>query len=476
LRINMRSWSGKTQEWVSLNMLLPLSHLERRVRSARRPTMLAYAESLRFRRASDGWGDDRRRAWVLDRLRFSVRRAYRETRYYQELFDRIGFDPEADFGFDDYARLPVLEREDVRRAGRDLISDAVPPGQLQRDATGGSSGEPTEIWMGPEERGWRDAAKEHFLERIGAPTGLPAANFWGHHLDPVAGDGLRERFYNFAHNLRWFDCFRQSPEIFEHFHQAFERWRPARINAYASALGYLAEYLQERGYQPTYPTCCFETGAEKLLPHHRETIEKVFGCPVYERYGSRDVGYIAFQMHPLQTLDFEVDWANIFLEPEDDEPESSILITKLHADGMPMLRYRIGDMGRFPEGSVPGSPSFVVHEVTGRDTDRLWLPNGGWISGIQLPHLLKDHPVREFQFLQRPDYSVELSIVPKRSIGEESYGQILNTIASNLPGLPLSIALVEQVPRTKANKWRPVITQVRRQSAGGAQVACEDSV
>jgi hypothetical protein len=90
--------------------------------------------------------------------------------------------------------------------------------------------------------------------------------------------------------------------------------------------------------------------------------------------------------------------------------------------------------------------------------------------------LLKDHPVREFQFLQRPDYSVELSIVPKQSIGEESYGQILNTLESNLPGLPLSIALVEQVPRTKANKWRPVITQVRRQNGGGAQVAYEESV
>src|SRR4051794_29204947 len=121
----MRNWPGKTHAWLSLNLLLPLSHLERTMHPARRPTVLAFDEGLRFRRATATWSADERRAWVLERLRISVRRACRETRYYQELFRQIGFDPEADFSFDDYARLPVLGREDVRRAGRDLISGAV---------------------------------------------------------------------------------------------------------------------------------------------------------------------------------------------------------------------------------------------------------------------------------------------------------------------------------------------------------------
>jgi len=423
--------------------------------------MNAFDESMRFRKVSAFWSEGQRYTWILERLRYCVRCAYSETSYYQNLFDQIGFDPFIDFDFDDYAQLPVLEREQVREAGRDIVSTAINAQQLQRDATGGSTGEPTVIWMGPEERGWRDAAKEHFLEVIGAPAGMAAANYWGHHLDPVNNDSLRERFYNFAHNMRWYECFRQSPDVFERYHKEFTQWQPARINAYASALSYFAEYLDERGYHPNYPTRCLETGAEKLMPHHREIIERVFRKKVHERYGSRDAGYIAFQMNPSQTLDYQVDWCNILVEPETTEPDSAILITKLHADGMPMLRYRIGDLGRFPAGSRPGHPALSLHEVIGRETERIWMPDGRFVIAILLPHMMKDQPVREFMFHQKPDYSVELSIIPKDGFDENNGLEIISTVTSNLPGIPISLCLVDQIPRTKANKWRPVLSEVK---------------
>ena len=89
-----------------------------------------------------------------------------ETDLYRDLYDRIGFDPESSFSFEDYSRLPVLERDDVRRAGSALISNVIPADQLKRDATGGSTGKPTEIWMGPEENGWSESGGETFFERL----------------------------------------------------------------------------------------------------------------------------------------------------------------------------------------------------------------------------------------------------------------------------------------------------------------------
>jgi phenylacetate-CoA ligase len=425
-----------------------------------------YFDGMRFRRETAAWSVERKMGWILERLRFSVRRAYRETIYYRELFDKIGFDPRPDFSFEDFSRLPALGREDVHRAGQRLVSSRIPQDLLRRDATGGSSGTPTEIWLGPEERGWRESSGETFMQRLGMPIGTRTGYFWGHHLDPLMTDSLRLRFHCFVNNTRTFNCFRLSPEVFESYHQEFERWRPTCIVAYAAALGHLAEYVIERGYRPSYPTRCLVTGAEKLIPHHRKLIEEAFGRPVHERYGSRDVGYIAYQMDPSQSYDFDIDWADLLLEPETEEPESSILITKLHADGMPMIRYRIDDVGRFPAGSRSGHPTFLLHEVVGRVTDGVWLPNGRWIHGIEFPHMMKDHPVREFMLLQRPDYSVQLMIVPKNGFGEENRRKIENIVAANLPGLDLKIELVEQVPRTKANKWRPVVSEVKLTKEG----------
>lgn len=458
----MGTLTGKAHELLSRRALLPLARLQRRARPSRRAVMVAFDEGMRFRRESAAWDAERRREWMLARLRFSVRRAARETDYYRELFARVGFDPLADFSFADYALLPVLGREEIAQAGRALISGAVAPGQLREDSTGGSTGEPTRIWLGPEESGWRESGLEYPMRRIGAPAGRKTGHLWGHHLDPVARESWRERFHDFEANVRWFDCFRLSTDTLARYHAEFDDWRPHCIVAYASALAALAEYVIAEGLRPKYPTGCFVTGAEKLLPQQRQVVERAFGRPVHERYGSRDVGLMGFQFEPQRSLDYEVDWQNVFVEPETTEVESPILITKLHADGMPMLRYRVGDVARFPPGGGPGHPAFVLEEVLGRELDRIWLPDGRWIHGTQVPHMMKDYPVREFMFLQRPDYSVEIQVVPRDGFGAEARESILETVETNLPGLQISLALVESVPRNRANKWRPVVSEIRR--------------
>jgi len=454
-------------ELLSRKALLPLTRAQRMARASRRPAMRAFYAGLRFRRESAAWDERRRREWMLRRLREVVRRAAVETVFYRELFKREGFDPQVDFSFDDFARLPTLEREDIRAAGRALISNAVPAGGLRRDSTGGSTGEPTHVWLGPEELGWRESALEYPMQRIGAPTGVATGYLWGHHLDPVARGTWRERYHDFESNVRWFDCFRLSADVLARYHAEFTRWRPRCIIAYASALAALAEFVLSENLKPNYPSGCFVTGAEKLLPAQRACIERAFARPVHERYGSRDVGIMGFQIEPGRTHDFEVDWQNVLVEPETADAESPILITKLHADGMPMLRYRVGDVARFPAGSRAGHPSFVLREVLGREADRIWLPDGRWITGLQMPHMLKDYPVREFMFLQRPDYSVELQVIPQNNFGEDSRRSILEMVAANLPGLPVSLALVQSIPRTKANKLRPVVSEVKRAEGSG---------
>jgi len=455
-------------ERLSKTLLLPLWRAQRYLRPSRRAVALAIRDGLRFRRRAAAWSDERKREWVLERLRLTVLRAYRETTHYRELFRRIGFDPLSDFSFDDFARLPVLERDDLRAAGTRLISRAVPAEQLKKDATGGSTGVPTEVWIGPEEMGWKESCGEFFMKRLGVAAGASTAFFWGHNLDPNGATNLRERYHNFETNSRWFDCLRLSPDVLERYHREFERWRPTCIVAYASALGHLAEHVLERGYKPNYPRCCFVTGAEKLLPQHRSALQAAFNRPVHERYGGRDVGYLAFQMNPDLSLEYEVDWANILIEPETEDESSAILVTKLHADGMPMIRYRVGDLGSFDSGSKPGTPVLTLKDVTGRDVDRIWLPDGRWISGLQIPHMMKDYPVREYMVLQHADFSVEVKIAPKAGFNDSANQDILSTIRLNLPGLKVTSMIVEQVPRTAANKWRPVLSEVNLSKGNAA--------
>src|SRR5262249_43725839 len=229
--------------------------------------------------------------------------------------------------------------------------------------------------------------------RAGVPFGTRTVFLWGHHLDPVKSEHLRDRWYSFATNVRWFDCFRMSTEKLERYHLEFARIQPGCIVAYAGAISELAEFVLDNNYQASYPAICVVTGAEKLLPHHRAMVEAAFRRPVRERYGGRDSGCIGFQTK-RGISDFEVDWANLLIEPETTSPESSILVTKLHADAMPMFRYRIGDAGRFAAGSRPRAPAFSLSRGLRPGTGRIWVPPRRWGSGSQPPSPLAGPPVR----------------------------------------------------------------------------------
>jgi phenylacetate-CoA ligase len=456
---------ARIHDFGARRLLQPLYQLSQYSRKGTRDSALAFREGLRWRSATTKWSADQRHEWVLDRLRVAVRQAA-ATPYYAAMFRRVGFDPKADFSFAEFAQLPALERDTARESASDMVRTTIPAAHLRRDATGGSGGTPTVVWKGPLERGWNSSGTEHFMRQIGLPAGSRIGFLWGHHLDPVARSSFRDRVHDVINNARWYDCLRLSDQILDGYDAELRRWKPAGLICYAGALAALAERILARGVsasspRPNYPTRAFVTGAEKLHDHERANVKAAFGLPVHERYGARDTGPIGFQLSPDESLDYTVDWSNMLVEPSTDEEVASVLVTKLHADGMPMLRYRVGDLARFPRDARMGHPTLVLHEVIGREVSRLWTVDGKWMNGLAFPHMLKDFPVREFQIYQGADYRVEIRIVPTSGFDDTAKGGILDIVRSNLPGVPVSLRLVEDIPRTRANKRIPVVSDVQ---------------
>lgn len=453
--------AGEVRELSSRYALLPILHAARLGRKSTRDAERSFLEGLRVRRHQATWSEDRKREWIQTRLRHVTRYAANETSYYADMFRRISFDPQRDFNFDDFAALPVLERASLREEGDRMRAASVPDALVRRDSSGGSTGAPVHYLTGPVERGWSMSASETFMRRVGLREGTRIALLWAHHLDPLDRSAFSDRMRDWIQNVRWYDCLRLDPDRLLSYHWEMERFQPEGIIAYAGALAALAETLDARGIRPTYARRALVTGAEKLWPHQRRTVEKVFDAPLSERYGSRDVGSIGFQVRPRESLAFAVDWANLLVEPETDSPDSAILVTKLHADAQPMIRYRIGDVARFPAGSRPGHPCFTLEEIVGRQADRIWTPNGRWVHGLGIPHLMKDFPLEEYQLVQQSDYSVELRIVPRPGFSDAHQASIIGILRANLgEALTIRVEVVEKIDRP-AGKWRPVISHVQ---------------
>lgn len=448
---------GAAHDKIALSVIRPAHHGLLRLHPRHQPVQRAYAEGLRFRAQSEAWAEDRKRAWVLGRLREVLRQAAEESAFYRDRFRECGFDPRASFDFAEFASIPPLTRADIHDSGPAMLQRSVRARDRQEMRTGGSTGRPVTILTGPRERGWRKSGSDWAMTRLGVPPGTRKALLWAHHLDPVASTSMRDRLKDFADNRRWFDCLRLSPETLGEHHSGLESYRPACLIAYSSALAELAEFLEQRGITPQYPTVCSVTGAEKLYAHQRALIERVFAVPVYERYGSRDVGDMAFETRQRELV---VDWPLVLVEPGGAGPFAPILVTKLQADAMPMIRYEIGDVARFPRGLSAGKPAFSLHEVGGRVVDRISMPGGQWVHGCIFPHLLKDYPIQDFQIHQHRDFSVRVRVVPRGEMEEGHVREIRKTLEANLPGTPISIETAVEIERPGASKWRPVTSDI----------------
>src|SRR3954451_22140428 len=92
---------------------IPLADFQRAVRPSERSRYVAKHHALQFRIRTRNWIQSEKERWILQQLRRVVRDAARGTAYYASLFKRMGFNPELEFGFDEFARIPILDKEDI---------------------------------------------------------------------------------------------------------------------------------------------------------------------------------------------------------------------------------------------------------------------------------------------------------------------------------------------------------------------------
>jgi len=178
------------------------------------------------------------------------------------------------------------------------------------------------------------------------------------------------------------------------------------------------------------PQRAIVTSAGTLYPFMREKITQVFGCKVYNLYGSREVSDIACELPCADDPGPDrghgglcvAPWGN-YVEILDDEgkpvppgEEGNIAVTSLTNYAMPLVRYWIGDRGALmPESEIrnkalPGIQ--VLKHVSGRNVDVFRTRDQTLIDGEYFTHLLYFRPwVWKFQVIQKSYEDVLFRVV-----------------------------------------------------------------
>ena len=166
------------------------------------------------------------------------------------------------------------------------------------------------------------------------------------------------------------------------------------LEGFPSVLTILADFALDRGLH--IPMRAVFTSGEPVYPDARAKIEEAFKARVFDTYGMTEYcGLIQECGHGQMHLAPEYGLLEIL--DENDQPVSAdqegyFVWTGFLNEAMPLIRYRIGDRGRWQDGEpCPCGRAFarVVPTIT-RESDILRCPDGRLFSPRALNQLLKE--------------------------------------------------------------------------------------
>lgn len=331
--------------------------------------------------------------------------------YYAELIAAGGNGYETDAI--EYLRgLPLLTKDIVRAQFERLQSSDLGQRRWAYNTSGGSTGEPVKLIQDREFQDRQMAIQLLSFQWAGRQLGEPALHVWGSVRDILQGsERWQMRILNRLSNDRYRNAFRMTPDTMRSVLKQISDERPKLIVAYVQSIYELARFAQREGIAIA-PQQAIATSAGTLYPTMRATIESVFGCRVYDRYGSREVGDIAAECEQhagLHVFPFG-NYAEIV--DEDGQPvpngvEGNIVVTNLNNYAMPLVRYAIGDRGIMaqPGACACGRGGQILQRVSGRSIDVFLMRDGTHVDGAWFfPMLWARDWVRKFQIIQA-DYA-----------------------------------------------------------------------
>ena len=366
----------------------------------------------------------------------------------------------------DLARLPTMDKGDARRNAADLVWHGVPGGAFRYN-TGGSSGEPLIFHYGRERQASDAAGRRRARRWWGVAAGEREAYLWGAPVELAKTDRvktLRDRLVN----QLVLNAFAMSGARMDQYLAALAAWQPRCLYGYASSVALLAAHAQARGIKPglrRLRVVC--TTGEPLYPHQRELIGRVFGVPVANEFGSRDIGFTAHEapggglllMSESQVLEV-LDASGA---PASAGASGEAVVTGLTSLAQPFIRYRTGDVVKLAEQADTGGRGLhVIAEVGGRQTDFVVREDGALMHALAVIYVLRAvEGVVQFKCIQHAAQSMEVLVVPGAGWNEAARAAVVAGLTARLgAGVAVEVRVVAEIPAEASGKHRYVVSHV----------------
>tara|TARA_R110000824_G_scaffold33567_5_gene107489 strand:- start:694 stop:2004 length:1311 start_codon:yes stop_codon:yes gene_type:complete len=293
------------------------------------------------------------------------------------------------------ARTPVMDKKRLRQslAGVESSSDQV----LWR-ATGGSTGEPFNFPVWPEEG--RISGLDIWLgrARLDIHPDDPVFLLWGHaHLLGTGVKGainkVKRRAFDRLLGYTRVSAYALTPADLAAGCDRLLARKPAYVIGYSSALDRFARHNSERAGDIAKLNLRAVIATAEGFPRSdsAEVVSRTFGAPVIMEYGAVETGPLAYQDHDGSYPVFHAHH-RLSLRGGEGPAANEILVTSLYPRALPLMRYALGDLAEVAPGDIEQGSLMRLRRVVGRCNDVVILPNAAVVHSEAFTHCVRDIP------------------------------------------------------------------------------------
>ncbi len=366
--------------------------------------------------------------------------------------------------FDDIRRFPILTKKIIRENFERLQNPRIPS---QKNTSGGSTGDQAVFMQTREMHDWDAAATSLFNAWAGRSEGEKLVKLWGSERDILqGGQGMKGLMVKTFMNEYLLNTFRLSDHDMVNYVRYINRAKPAIITAYVQSAYELSRFL-ERTNTEIYSPKGMIVSAGTLFPAFRESITKAFQCPVYNRYGSREVGAIACECDRHEGLHLNI--FNHYLEILDNQQQpvqsegglGSLYITHLHNYAMPLIRYDIGDIGEHTNTTCScGRGVPLMKHVQGRAGSILRTKDAVIDSTALTTSFYYFSSVKQYQVVQRGEKFTIRVVISNPTQWERDKVALAKKLHAILGSdTQIDFAVVDYIAPTKSGKFLFIINE-----------------
>lgn len=432
------------------------------IRMRRQRYNRTFRDALGLLNESQWWPLERQQAYQDEQLAALIRHAYATVPYYREVFDGLKLKPDDVKTAADLPKLPILDKETVRRRFDDLLSKGWPAGRFLPGHTGGTTGKSLRLAYDVDTPPWQWAVTWRQRMRFGLEVSDPFIVFAGRSVVPLTT--LRPPIWrrNWPMHQTYVSVHHLTRQNMAPLVEYLQRRQVPFYSGYPSALYLVAEYLLDKGIRLPHPPRIVVTASETVLPHQRKAIEAAFGADVADLYGtSEQCGTISECEKHGYHVDMEFGVVEFLPGPGLDGDTRRIICTGLRNPLLPLIRYDIGDLATLAPRPCPcGRQSPGVLRIDGRIESYIVTPDGRQLG--RLDFLFKDSDqVQEAQLIQEDPGRLIMKVVKRTGYTADDEQQLMRVTRHYLgEAIEVDIQYVDQIPREANGKFRQIVSRV----------------